>query len=96
VEALLAIGIEILRLVPLVLLFYIPALMAVAIWKERGPGYQRKAALIVAVGFGAVVGVQLLFRSTSVLQVAGVVGLSALQLAVAAALAALTVYKLAD
>ncbi len=39
-ETLLKIGIEALRLVPLILAFYIPALAGVAIWKERGEGYK--------------------------------------------------------
>lgn len=90
------VAIEILRLVPLVLVFYIPALMGVAIWKERGPGYRTKAALVFAIGFGLVIAVHLMLRSTSVLQVAGVIGLSMVQIAAALALAALTVYKLAD
>jgi hypothetical protein len=96
VEILLKIGVEVLRLVPLILLFYIPALLGVAIWKERGEGYRPKALLMFALGFGAIVGVQLLFRSTSALQVATTIGLSLVQVAAALALAALTVYKLAD
>ncbi len=92
----LKIGVEVLRLVPLILLFYIPALLGVVIWKERGEGYRPKAFLMFALGFGAIVGVQLLFRSTSALQVAATIGLSLVQIAAALALAALTVYKLAD
>ncbi len=95
-EILLKIGVEVLRLVPLILLFYIPALLGVAIWKERGEGYRPKTLLMFALGFGAIVGVQLLFRSTSALQVAATVGLSLVQIAAALALAAFTVYKLAD
>ena len=95
-EILLKIGVEVLRLVPLILLFYIPALLGVAIWKERGEGYRPKALLMLALGFGAIVGVQLLFRSVSAAQVAATIGLSLVQVAAAIALAALTVYKLAD
>jgi hypothetical protein len=40
--------------------------------------------------------VQVLFSSVSGLQVAGIVGLSLVQIAAALSLAALTVYKLAD
>jgi hypothetical protein len=40
--------------------------------------------------------VRLLFRNASALQVAATVGLSLVQVALALALAALTVYKLAD
>ncbi len=89
-------GIEVLRLVPLILAFYVPALMGVAILKERGESYKVKAALIFLVGFGGIVGLQLLLRSTSTLQVAQTIGLSLVQIAIALLFAALTVYKLAD
>jgi hypothetical protein len=95
-ETSLRVGVEVLRLVPLILAFYVPALLGVAIWKERGPGYRPKAALSFVLGFGAIVAVQLLFRNVSALQVAATVGLSLVLIAVALALAALTVYKLAD
>ena len=95
-EILLRVGVEVLQLVPLILAFYVPALLGVAIWRERGPGYRPKAALMLVLGFGAIVAVRLLFRNASALQVAATVGLSLVQVAVALALAALTVYKLAD
>ncbi len=95
-EILLKIGVEVLRLVPLILALYIPALLGVAIWKERGEGYRAKAFLMFALGFGTIVAVQLLFRSVSAVQVAATIGLSLVQIAAALALAALTVYKLAD
>ncbi len=84
------------RLVPLILAFYIPALMGMALVKERGDSYKIKAALVFAVGFGGLVALQLLLRSTSALQVTQTVVLSLLQIAVALFFAALTVYKLAD
>lgn len=90
------IAVEVLRLVPLILAFYIPALMGVAILSERGEAYRLKAGLVFAIGFGGIVAVHLVLRSVSALQVAGVIGLSLLQIAAALALAALTVYKLAD
>jgi hypothetical protein len=96
VETLLKLGIEVLRLVPLILAFYVPALLGVALWKERGEGYRAKAFVVFALGFGAIIAVQLLFRSVSAVQVAATVGLSLVQIAAALALAALTVYKLAD
>jgi hypothetical protein len=96
VEILLKIGVEVLRLVPLILAFYIPALLGMAIWKEHAEGYRHKAFLMFALGFGAIIGVQLLLRSVSALQVAATVGLSLVQITAALALAALTVYKLAD
>jgi hypothetical protein len=96
VEILLKIGVEILQLVPLILLLYIPALLGVVIWKERGEGYRAKAFLVFALGFGAVIAVRLMLRSTSAAQVAASVGLSLVQIAVALVLAALTVYKLAN
>ncbi len=95
-EVLLKIGVEVLRLVPLILLFYIPALLGVAIWKERGEGYRTKSFLVFALGFGAIIAVRLLLRSASAAQVAASVGLSLVQVAAALAFAALTVYKLAD
>jgi hypothetical protein len=96
VEILLKIGVEVLRLVPLILLFYLPALLGVVIWRERGEGYRAKSFLVFALGFGAIISVQLLFRSASAAQVAASMGLSLVQVAAALALAALTVYKLAD
>jgi hypothetical protein len=96
VEILLKIGIEVLRLVPVILALYIPALLGVAIWKERGEGYRAKAIVTFVLGFGGIIGLQLLFRSVSALQVAATMGLSLVQVAVALLLAAFTVYKLAD
>jgi len=96
VELILKIGVELLRLVPLILAFYVPALLGVAIWSERGRGYRVKALLTFALGFGAIIAVQLLFRSVSAVQAAATIGLSLVQVAIALALAALTVYKLAD
>jgi hypothetical protein len=96
VETLLRLGVEVLRLVPLILAFYIPALLGVAIWKERGAGYRTKALLTFSLGFGAIVAVHVILRSVSALQVAGVIALSLVQISAALALAALTVYKLAD
>jgi hypothetical protein len=94
---LLKLGVEVLRLVPLILAFYVPALLGVAIWRERGEGYRAKALLTFALGFGAIIAVLLLFRSAeSALQVAATIGLSLVQVAAALTLAALTVYKLAD
>jgi len=93
---LLDIGIWILRLVPLILLLYIPALLGMAIWSERGEGYRIKALLWFVVGLGAIVGVHILLQSASLAQFAEVVGLSVVQIAVALALARLTVYRLAD
>ena len=95
-ETLLKLGIEVLRLVPLILIFYVPALLGVVIWKERGEGYRAKTLLTFALGFGAIIAVQVLFLSVSAMQVAATVGLSLVQISAALALAALTVYKLAD
>jgi hypothetical protein len=92
-ETVLDIGVGILRLVPLILAFYIPALFGMAIWSERGEGYRIKAILWFAIGFGAIVAVHVLFRGVAVVQV---VGVSMVQIAVALCLAALTVYQLAD
>ena len=95
-ETLLKIAVEVLRLVPLILAYYIPALVGVVIWKERGEGYKVKAILTLALGFGAIIGVQLLFGVSSAVQAAVTMGLSLVQVAVALLLAAFTVYRLAD
>jgi hypothetical protein len=92
-ETVLDIGVGILRLVPLILAFYIPALFGMAIWSERGEGYRIKAILWFAIGFGAIVALHVLFRGVSAVHV---VGVSLVQIAAALCLAALTVYKLAD
>jgi heme A synthase len=92
-ETLLDIGVGILRLIPLILAFYIPALFGMATWSE---GDRTRAMLWFAIGFGAIVAVQILFSSVSAVEMVGVVALSLLQIAAALSLAALTVYKLAD
>ena len=84
------------RLVPLILALYVPALLGVVIWKERGEGYRAKAILTFALGFGVIIGLQLLFTSASALQVAAALALSLVEVAVALLLATLTVYGLAD
>jgi uncharacterized membrane protein len=96
VEVLVRLAVEVLGLLPLILAFYVPALLGVAIWSERGPGYRAKAVLMFVLGFGAILAVQLLFRNVSAPQVAATVGLSLVEISAALALAALTVYKLAD
>ena len=95
-DAYIGFGVELLRLVPLILAFYVPALMGIVILKERGEGYRVKAALVFLVGFGGIIALQLLLRSASALQVAETLGLSLLQVTAALFFAALTVYKLAD
>jgi len=95
-EAVLDIGIGILHLIPLILVFYIPALLGMATWSERGEGYRIKAILWFALGFGAIISVHLLLRSVSVVQVAEVIGSSLIQITIALYLATLTVRKLAD
>ena len=92
-ETILDIGVVILRLIPLILAFFIPALFGMATWSE---GSRTRAMLWFAIGFGAIVAVQVLFSSVSAIQVAGIVGLSLVQMTTALGLAALTVYKLAD
>ena len=92
-EMILDIGVVILRLIPLILAFFIPALFGMATWSE---GSRTRAMLWFAIGFGAIVAVQILFSSVSAVQMVGVVALSLVQIAVALSLAVLTVYKLAD
>ncbi len=45
-DSLIGLTVEILRLVPLILAFYIPALLGMAILKERGEGYRSKVAFV--------------------------------------------------
>jgi len=96
VEDLLDIGVTLLRLVPLILAFYIPALIGMAIWSERGEGYRIKALLWFAIGFGLIIALQVVFTGASALQVAALLALSLVQVGAALGLATLTVYKLAD
>ncbi len=95
-ETLIGFGIEVLRLVPLILVFYIPALMGVILLKERGESYKVKAVLVFLVGFGGVVALQLLLRNASAFQTIETGLVSLVQIAAALFFAALTVYKLAD
>lgn len=95
-DSLIGLTVEILRLVPLILAFYIPALVGVAIFKEHGEGFRSKAALILALGFGGILFLRLVFRSVSASQVVGALSVSVVQIALALVLATLTVYKLAD
>ena len=92
-ETMLDMGVGILRLIPLILTFYIPALFGMATWSE---GDRSRAILWFAIGFGAIVAVQILFSSVSAVQMVWVVALTLVQMAAALSLAALTVYKLAD
>ena len=94
-ETLIGFGAEVLRLVPLILAFYVPALMGMAFLKERGERYRVKAVLVFAVGFSVIIAAQLFLRSASALQVDQTVALSLLEIAAALFFAALTVYKLA-
>jgi uncharacterized membrane protein len=86
----------ILRLVPMILAFYIPALIGTVIWRERDAGYRVQALLWFAVGFGLLTVVYIVFTSTTAPQVATTLGLSVVQILAALVLARLTVYKLAD
>ncbi len=95
-ETALSIGFAVLSLVPLTLAFYIPALLGTATLKERGEAYRVKAAILFAVGFGGITLVHLILRSGSAVQIATTLGVSLVQISLALALAAFTVYKLAD
>ena len=95
-EDVLDIVVVLLRLVPMVLAFYIPALIGTVIWRERDAGYRVQAFLWYLVGFGLVTFLYVLFTSSSAPQVATTLGLSVVQIAAALVLARLTVYRLAD
>ncbi len=95
-EVVLDIIVVVLRLVPMILAFYIPALIGTAIWRERDAGYRLQAGLWFVVGFGLVTFLYIVFTSSSALQVATTLGLALVQITAALILARLTVYKLAD
>ncbi len=95
-DTFIGVGIELLRLVPPILAFYVPALLGMVILKERGESYKVKATLVFIVGFGAIVALQLLIGGISTPQVAETIGLSLLEIAAALFFASLTVYRLAD
>ncbi|MDP9488446.1 MAG: hypothetical protein M3Q49_22125 [Actinomycetota bacterium] len=95
-DTFISVAVEVLRLVPLILAFFIPALIGMALLKERGQGYKKKALLVFLLGFGGIIGIQLLIRSASTLQVLATLGVSLAQVTVALLIAAFTVYKLAD
>ena len=95
-ENLLDIVVGFLRLVPLILAFYIPALIGIAIWSEGGERYRIKALLWFAIGFGLIIALHVVFTGASAQQVAALLALSLVQVGAALGLAALTVYKLAD
>jgi uncharacterized membrane protein len=96
VEDVVDVVVVILRLVPMILAFYIPALIGTVIWRERDAGYRVQALLWFAVGFGLLTVVYIIFTSTTAPQVATTLGLSVVQILAALVLARLTVYKLAD
>ena len=85
-----------LRLVPMTLAFFVPALIGTVIWRERDAGHRVQALLWFAVGFGLLTLVYIVFTSTSAPQVATTLGLAVVQILAALVLARLTVYKLAD
>ncbi len=89
-------AVDILRHVPAILAFFIPALLGMALLKERGESYKTKAIVVFLVGFGSIIGMQVLIRSISTFQVLATIGVSLTQVAVALLIAAFIVYKLAD
>lgn len=95
-EDLLDVLVVVLRLVPMVLAFYIPALIGTVIWRERDAGYRVQAFLWFIVGFGLLTFLYVVFTSSSAPQVAATLGLSVVQITAALVLARLTVYRLAD
>ena len=90
------IAVELMRLIPLILIFYIPAMIGTIIWRERGEAYRVKAGIWYALGFGGIVAIHLIFRSVSAVQIAETLAISLVQIAAALALAVFTVYRLAD
>lgn len=88
--------VDVTGLVPLIVAFYIPALIGLVILAERPDAYRVKALLWFVLGFGTIIAVQLAFRNASALQVATTIGLSVVEIALALALAAFTIRRLAD
>lgn len=86
----------VLRLVPMTLAFFIPAMIGTIIWRERDAGYRVQALLWFAVGFFLLTLVHIVFTSSSAPQVVATIGFSAIQILAALVLARLTVYRLAD
>ena len=95
-EDVLDIVVFLLRLVPMILAFYVPALIGTVIWRERDAGYRVQAFLWFVVGFGLVTFLHVLFTSSTASQVATILGLSIVQIVAALFFARLTVYRLAD
>ncbi|MDP8901717.1 MAG: hypothetical protein M3N33_11375 [Actinomycetota bacterium] len=95
-EDVLDVVVVVLRLVPMTLAFFVPALIGTVIWRERDAGHRVQALLWFAVGFGLLTVVYIVFTSTTASQVATTLGLSVVQILAALILARLTVYKLAD
>ncbi|MBA3952831.1 MAG: hypothetical protein H0X57_13255 [Rubrobacter sp.] len=95
-EDLLDILVVLLRLVPMILAFYIPALIGTVIWRERDAGYRVQAFLWFTVGFALMTLLYIVLTSSSAPQVAATLGLSVVQITAALVLARLTVYKFAD
>ena len=95
-EDFLDIVVFLLRLVPMILAFYVPALIGTVIWREGDAGYRVQAFLWFVVGFGLVTFLHVLFTSSTAPQVVTILGLSVVQIVAALFFARLTVYKLAD
>jgi hypothetical protein len=94
VEFLIDLLVDVLRLIPLILAYYIPAMLALIIWRERSPGWRIKIPAILLLGFGFIAGVKLVFQPGVEVSVLALV--SAVQISAALFFAYLTVYKLAD
>lgn len=88
--------VQVLRLVPLVLAFYIPALMGVVILRERGESYLLKAILVLVIGCGGIIAIHFMLLDTSALQMIETLLISLVQIACALALASFTVYRLSE
>ena len=95
-EGFLDIVVVLLRLVPMILAFFVPALIGTVIWRERDAGYGVQAFLWFTVGFGLLTFLYIVFTSSTAPQVAATLGLSIVQITAALVLARLMVDRLAD
>ena len=95
-EGVLDVLVFVLRLVPMTLLFFVPAMIGTVIWREKDAGYKLQVLLWFGVGFSLLTLVHILFSSNSAQQFAAILGISAAQIRAALVLAWLTVYRLSD
>ena len=86
----------VLRLVPMTLLFFVPAMIGTVIWRERDAGYRLQALLWFVVGFTLLTVIHVVFIFFYDKDLSEIFCLSVVEMLAALALARLTVYRLSD